>query len=313
MRHDPESQDPGNMCAIGAMDPVITVWDLDILDTLEPALKLGNRKRGASKIGHKDAVLDLSWNTNFPWVVKLYIDRSMCRYELINCLHKIIFRNSHILASCSVDETVILWDLDEKKPHTKITAFNEKVQSIQFCPTEAPLLLAGSCDGTVKLFDCRNPETVNTDVKVWTYDEHEIERVLWNTGDSNYFWVGTNKGQLNYCDIRQEGQTVWSVEAHSDEISSILQHHSKGNMLITTSADSYMKVWKFDASSVTLVYEEDIRLGRVQCGDVCPENGFTVAVGGDHRRDVLRVIDMLKFDSGELIEMDMLSVRAQHF
>lgn len=68
MNYDPESKEPGNMCAIGCIDPIITIWDLDIQDTLEPALKLGSkgkRKKGIEKFGHKDAVLDLSWNKNF--------------------------------------------------------------------------------------------------------------------------------------------------------------------------------------------------------------------------------------------------------
>lgn len=189
--------------------------------------------------------------------------------------------------------------MDEGLPHTTITAFNEKIQTIQFCPTEAPLLLTGCCDGTVKLFDCRNPETVNTDLKLWQYTGHEIERVVWNGNDSNYFWVGTNKGQLHYCDIRQEGQSVWSVDAHTDEISSILPHVGHKNMLTTTSADGVLKVWKYDASKATSVYEEDVDIGRIQCGSVCPDNSFTIAVGGDNRKKQMRLIDVRDFDSGK--------------
>lgn len=50
------------------MDPIITIWDLDIQDSLEPTFKLGSkgsRKRNLDKYGHTDAVLDLSWNQNF--------------------------------------------------------------------------------------------------------------------------------------------------------------------------------------------------------------------------------------------------------
>lgn len=76
MHYDPESQEPGNMCAIGSMDPIITLWDLDIQDTLEPALKLGakrSRKHNREAVGHKDAVLDLSWNSNYPYVCKYFL------------------------------------------------------------------------------------------------------------------------------------------------------------------------------------------------------------------------------------------------
>lgn len=58
----------GNLCALGGMDPVIQVWDLDIENCLEPAFKLGkkpNKKKKTKRVGHKDAVLDLSWNRNF--------------------------------------------------------------------------------------------------------------------------------------------------------------------------------------------------------------------------------------------------------
>lgn len=202
------------------------------------------------------------------------------------------------MASGSVDQTVILWDLDEQLPHTTITAFNEKIQTVKFSPTEAQSLLTGSCDGTVKLFDCRNVETVNTDVKLWTFTG-EIERVAWDPNNSNCFFSATNKGQLNYCDIRQEGQTLWSVDAHSDEVSAIIPNLAQNGMISTTSADGLLKVWKYDGAGATVVYEEDIGIGRVQCGAICPDNGFTFAVGGDNKKRQLRLIDVREFDTGK--------------
>lgn len=49
------------------MSPIIDVWDLDLVNSLVPAFKLGkkgSKKKGTPHIGHQDAVLDLSWNTN---------------------------------------------------------------------------------------------------------------------------------------------------------------------------------------------------------------------------------------------------------
>lgn len=56
-----------NFCAVGSMSPIIDVWDLDLVNCLVPAYKLGkkgSRKKGTARVGHHDAVLDLSWNTN---------------------------------------------------------------------------------------------------------------------------------------------------------------------------------------------------------------------------------------------------------
>ena len=86
---DPESDTKGNLVAIGTMLPEIQVWDLDIVDCLEPAFTLGRKgkkKKGIPRVGHKDAVLSIAWNSNVE----------------------------HILASGSVDQTVMIWDLNQK-------------------------------------------------------------------------------------------------------------------------------------------------------------------------------------------------------
>lgn len=54
------------MCAIGNDTPIIEVWDLDVVGGVGPVFKLGkkaNKKKKIKRIGHKDAVLDMAWNT----------------------------------------------------------------------------------------------------------------------------------------------------------------------------------------------------------------------------------------------------------
>jgi len=38
-----------NFVAVGTMEPHIDIWDLDMVDTLEPVVSLGRRKRKKSK------------------------------------------------------------------------------------------------------------------------------------------------------------------------------------------------------------------------------------------------------------------------
>lgn len=49
LSHDPSDPNPGNLCALGGMDPVIQVWDLDIENCLEPAFKLGKKPNKKKK------------------------------------------------------------------------------------------------------------------------------------------------------------------------------------------------------------------------------------------------------------------------
>ncbi|KAL9921732.1 LOW QUALITY PROTEIN: periodic tryptophan protein 1 homolog, partial [Glossina fuscipes fuscipes] len=254
LHHDPGSDKSGNMCAIGCMDPVITVWDLDIQDSLEPAFKLNSkksRKKQKEGYGHKDAVLDLSWNRHYE----------------------------HILASGSVDHSLIV-DLDEGRPHTTTTALKEKVQSLEFSPDEAQHILTGCADGRVRLFNCRDPQSVNSSFVKWKI-VNEVENVLWNPNSNNYFVVGDNVGYLHYADKRHPKNFLWSQKAHEEEISGVCFNTNVENLLASTSTEGCLKIWKFDSGEISPVYSHEFEMGRLQCVKQSPEDPFTLAFGGE--------------------------------
>ncbi|XP_052860032.1 periodic tryptophan protein 1 homolog [Anopheles cruzii] len=267
---DPGSDQAGNMCAIGCMDPVITLWDLDIQDSLEPVCKLGtkgNRKKNIPKLGHTDAVLDISWNRHLQ----------------------------HILASGSVDQTVILWDLEEGTPHTTIRDFEEKVQTLVFHPKRAEALLAGSCDGKVKVFDCRSTNDTESSFKTWELGG-EVERVCWDPFNDHCFAASTNDGRMHYVDSRQDGHTLWTKQVHEKEITGLVLSASVKGMLSTASGDGSLKVWDIDADDARLVYKKNPKIGVIQCLDECPDNPFTLAMGGDLKSKNFSVVNLLDND-----------------
>lgn len=258
INYDPDSREPGNMCAIGGMDPVITIWDLDIQDAIIPCIKLGRkmkRHEQQNRYGHTDAVVDLSWN-------RIY---------------------SHVLASGSLDQTVILWDLDQRKVHSTIGKFPEKVHSLKFHPTEAQILLTGCADKKARLMDCMQPDTALSSALQWEVQE-EIERVVWNPNDHNYFMLGDNGGSIHYADRRQPTKFLWSHKAHEQEVSGICFNSAKPNLLSSTSIDGNLKIWKFNSQEIEHVYTHELGLGRLQCMDPCPEDPFTLAFGGETDR-----------------------------
>lgn len=56
------TETPGHFAAVGLVTPEIGVWDLNVSGCLDPAFKLGSKKKKTAR--HSDAVLDLAWHQN---------------------------------------------------------------------------------------------------------------------------------------------------------------------------------------------------------------------------------------------------------
>ncbi|XP_072935605.1 periodic tryptophan protein 1 homolog [Epargyreus clarus] len=266
LSHDPSDPQPGNLCALGGMDPVIQVWDLDIENCLEPAFKLGkkpNKKKKTKRIGHKDAVLDLSWNRNF----------------------------THVIASGSADNTVLLWDLDQGTPHTKMNYFEDKVQSLAFHPLEAQTLLSGSCDGRARVTDCRAPDAHRD----WTLGP-EIERVVWDGQNPFCFAMSNNEGKVAYVDCRQT-DPMWTLNAHEKEVTGLILSENVPGLMVTVSTDGKLKTWDISSNPPTQVSERTGRVGQALCAALCPEAPFAVAVGGDNKECCIELVDLALSDN----------------
>ncbi|RZC39972.1 periodic tryptophan protein 1 -like [Asbolus verrucosus] len=268
----------GNYCAIGSMTPIIQIWDLDVINCIEPAFclgKSGSVKKNRPQVGHKDAVLALAWNKTYE----------------------------HVLASGSVDKTILLWDLESKTPSTTIKAFTDKVQCLQWHQLEAQTLLAGSSDKRAKVFDCRTPDPHQT----WELNG-EAETLVWNPLQPFTFFAGTDVGSIHCFDCRK-GQ-VWSTQAHDKEVTGLVVSAQCPGLLVTSSPDGTVKVWDYNESEVAFVYEKNFNLGTIQCLDLSPDSPFVIAAGGDNKSNNfvvhdLRNIDVVKHKFGErqLVEL----------
>ena len=180
----------GNYVAVGTLDPEIEIWSLDVVESMYPDMVLGRpdktaahvpvpagtgkkkrkkaKARPTSDAHHVDAVLGLSWNRT----------------------------HRHMLASASADRTVKLWDLSRAptadadgsgESAVAIRSFNvhkDKVQAVQWNDKDPTVLLSGSYDRTVRVFDSRAPDT-----GVGAVLGADVEALRWDPWESHGFYV----------------------------------------------------------------------------------------------------------------------------
>ena len=278
---DPNPIDPdlrGNYVAVGTFDPDIEIWDLDTIDRMYPNAILGQggqeakatpgqelkKKKGkkskkskkANDDYHVDAVLSLAANR----------------------------QHRNLLASSSADKTVKLWDLNTTTCAKSYSHHTDKVCSIAWHPKESTVLLSGSYDRTVVAADMR---AANAKVPRWGV-ESDVETVMWDPHDSNYFYVTTENGIIRIYDTRNPPSTpeasraVWQLQAHDESISSFDISPVIPGFLATGSTDKTVKLWNVQSTGPSMVVSRNVDVGKVFSTKFAPdpEVAFRLAVAG---------------------------------
>ncbi|OEL15647.1 putative WD repeat-containing protein C17D11.16 [Dichanthelium oligosanthes] len=204
--------DKGNFIAVGTMDPAIEIWDLDMVDEVQPHMVLGGlskkKKKAKGKKGkkykkgsHRSSVLGLAWNKEV--------------------------RN--VLASASADTTVKIWDVAVGKC---------AVQSVAWCPQSPEVLLSGSFDKTVAMNDMKDG---GQNCHKWSV-EADVESLAWDPHNEHSFVVSLENGMVQAFDKRtasssSSGRSTYTLHAHEKAVSSISFSPSAPDFLATGSTD----------------------------------------------------------------------------
>ena len=274
----------GNCVAVGTMYPGIEIWDLDVIDAVEPVMTLGgyepeaiaaggddddagkskgktknNKKKSKKKKekeaplradSHTDAVLGLSWNAQY--------------------------RN--VLASASADQTVRVWDITTQTTQHTLTHHSGKVQAVEWNPAEPTVLLTGGFDKRACVVDVRAPEKA---AMTWDVGA-DVECAVWNLGEPTQLLVSNEDGLVLCLDTRMGGgsKPVFSLSAHEKATTSLSLSPGAPSLLLTCSTDKKLKLWDIAGGKPSLVAQNEPHIGAVFTASFAPSVPYLVGCAG---------------------------------
>jgi periodic tryptophan protein 1 len=270
--------------AVGTFKPGIEIWNLDVMDVLEPDAILGGEAEaetldslkeedaaGGSKKkkkkkkkkkavaglkagSHSDAVMALSWNKE----------------------------HRQILASGSADMLVKLWDVTTQVCSHTFSHHTDKVQAVQWNPTEPTILASAGFDRKAYILDGRQANPV---VAQFTLPA-DTESMAWNPHRPTQLAVACEDGHVSFFDYAAK-KTMFTVQAHRKAVSDIGFSSRVPGLMMTASGDKYVKMWDVSEAKADCVAGKAMAVGEVYAAAFNPDLPFTVAAAGSNGKTAI--------------------------
>ncbi|KAK4460761.1 Pre-mRNA-splicing factor cwf17 [Cladorrhinum samala] len=185
----------GNLIASGSMDRTIMLWRT-----------YGDCENYGVLSGHKSAILDLQWS-----------------------------RDSEIIYSASADMHLASWDLTSGTRIRRYVGHEEVINAMDISRRGEDMLISGSDDGTIGIWDPRTKEAVD-----YIETEFPITAVAMSEA-GNEIYSGGIDNDIKVWDIRKK-QVVHSMLGHQDTITT-LRVSPDGQQLLSYAMDSTARTW----------------------------------------------------------------------
>ena len=292
----------GNFCAVGTFSPGIEIWNLDVLNALEPSCVLGGEDNSITDELMKLQIVNAATGSvknntsnNRPKTSRLKASKSGLRHgSHTDAVMSLSWNPIHrqVIASGSADRTVKLWDVTKATSDdanaTTYTHHKNKVQSVAWNPQEGTLLATGSYDRTVALLDARTNGNKSNIKQVRI--PADCETIVWDPTRTEYLTVLSEDGIINCWDVRkfETSTPLWSLSASEFGGVTDLSYNSLvPGLMVTCSIDKTISLWdahNMDASCKVLPPKpcgsKDMCVGKLYSVGFYPSSPWLLGCGG---------------------------------
>ena len=281
-----------NRVAVGTMYPGIEIWDLDVIDAVEPVATLGGYedddirggggsededeedaprkggKKASKKAGKKKGSRERK--------KKPALKTDGHSDAVLGLSWNAQYRN--VLASASADHTVRVWDISTQKTQHVLRHHDGKVQAAEWNPAEPTVLLSGGFDRRACVVDVRAPEKA-----AMAWDVHaDVECAVWNLNEPTSMLVSDESGAVLCLDTRKGAGSapVFTLEAHERATTSLSLCPGAPALLLTCSTDKMLKLWDIAGGKPSLVATNNPQIGAVFSAGFAPSVPYLVGCAG---------------------------------
>ena len=260
----------GNYIAVGTFSPGIEVWNLDVLQVLEPTCILGGEDTSAADELMKSNMMRAATGKKLRKKLK-ESSGGLRPGSHTDAVMALDWSKVHrqVIASGSADNTVKIWDITKASSEganvSTFTHHKDKVQSVVWHPSEGTLLATGSYDRTVAVVDARSTNQNCKRVKL----SADCETLAWDPHNSQYLTAATEDGVLSCWDVRNFDKPVWSfIVAEYGGVSDMSYNPNVPGMLATCATNKTVTLWD--------TYNKELQpslIAPVACGNKSMEVG----------------------------------------
>ncbi|KAL0491142.1 GATOR complex protein [Acrasis kona] len=154
---------------------------------------------------------------------------------------------AHLIATAPTNGKVVIWNINSRssgKLEKQYDQHTRTVNSIDWSPKDDAILLSGSQDGTIKLWDIRQPQCAKTFAC-----NSEVRSVKFSPHYNTVFSAGVETGDVQIWDIRQESRCKRIFPAHNGLILTVDWHPMSKNHIATGGRDRVIKLWDMNTVS----------------------------------------------------------------
>ena len=298
----------GCLLASGSWDNTVKVWDL----------AKGSEVRTLSE--HRDPVKAVAFSPDGKLLASSSADKTIKLWKVVELRDSVMFSDTFsghnesveavafspckqrdpsgttciewdkLLASSSWDNTIKLWDVDNRKEVRTFSGHTGPVYSVAFSP-DGKLLASGSADNTIKLWD------IATGREARTLSGHSgpAYSVVFSP-DGKSLASGSHDKTIKLWNV--DGGSVKSTFSGHDGPVKAVTFSPDGKLLASGSIDNTIKVWDIATGKVVYTFSHDGDVNAVAFNPICKQTSsagctqWELASGSDDKTVKLWGVDV---------------------